>query len=125
MITVAIVGILAAVAYPSYSGYIVRSNRAAAASFVMNLVSKQEQYVLDARRYADQLSQLGVTVPADVAGNYTVGIAATNPATAPPTYSFTATPIGAQLADTKCGTLSVDHTGNKTVTGTNPVNKCW
>lgn len=125
MITVAIIGILAAVAYPSYTSYIVRSNRAAAVSVVMNAVSRQEQYVLDARRYADQFSQLGVTVPADVAGKYTIAIAATNPAAAPATYSFTATPIGSQLADIKCGVLSIDQTGNKTVTGTDPVNKCW
>lgn len=126
MITVAIIAILSAIAYPSYKSYIVRSNRAAAVSYVMNLVSKQEQYYLDARRYADQLSQLGAaTVPAEVANNYIITITVANLSASPPTYSFTATPNGSQLSDTQCGALSVNQTGNKTVTGSGPVTKCW
>ena len=126
MITVAIVGVLASLAYPSYAQYIVRSNRSSAVSFVMNLASKQEQYNLDARQYTNQLSLLGAaSIPTEVSNNYNVTVTADN-TVAPPTYSITATPTGTQLArDTLCGTLSINQTGLKTISGTSAVNKCW
>ena len=126
MITVAIVAILASVAYPAYTQYIVRSNRSSAISFVMNLASKQEQYNLDARRYADQSTLLGLApTPAEVSNNYNVAVTADN-TVAPPVYSITATPTGNQLAqDTQCGTLKIDQPGVKTISGTGTVGKCW
>jgi type IV pilus assembly protein PilE len=124
MIVVAIVAIMAAIAYPSYSAYIVRTKRSAAQTLLMTLTNRQQQYQLDARQYATTLTPLG-SVPADVAANYNVTIAADNSAT-PPTYTLTATPIGNQLgADTKCGTLSVDQTGAKAISGTGTVATCW
>lgn len=51
MITVAIVGILAAVAYPAYTSYIVRTKRVAAQSFMQTVGSRQEQAMLNARSY--------------------------------------------------------------------------
>ncbi|MFZ2387081.1 MAG: type IV pilin protein [Polaromonas sp.] len=126
MITVAVVAILASVAYPSYTQYIVRANRSSAVSFVMNLASKQEQYNLDARSYTNQLSLLGAaTIPAEVSNNYNVTVTADN-TVAPPVYSVTAVPIGNQLArDTQCGTLSINQTGTKTISGTGTLGKCW
>lgn len=126
MITVAIVAILASLAYPSYTQYIVRSNRSSAVSFAMNLSSRQEQYNLDARSYTNQLSLLGAaTIPAEVASNYSITVDVDNTAT-PPTYTVTATPTGNQLVqDTQCGTLKVDQTGLKTISGTSAVSKCW
>ena len=126
MITVATVGILASLAYPSYAQYIVRSNRSSAVSFVMNLASKQEQYNLDARQYTNQLSLLGAaSIPTEVSNNYNVTVTADN-TVAPPAYSITSTPTGTQLArDTLCGTLSINQTGLKTISGTSAVTKCW
>ena len=126
MITLAIVAVLASVAYPSYTQYIVRSNRSSASSFVLNLASRQEQYNLDARQYTDQLTLLGAaTIPTEVLTNYGVTVAVDNTA-APPTYSITATPSGTQLVrDTLCGALKYDQTGMKTISGTSTVSKCW
>ena len=126
MITVAIVAILASVAYPSYTQYIVRSNRSSAVSFVLNLVSRQEQYNLNARQYTNQLSLLdAATIPAEVSNNYNVTVAADN-TVAPPVYSITATPIGTQLTkDAECRALKIDQTGLKTISGTSTVSKCW
>ena len=126
MITVAIVAILASVAYPSYTQYIVRSNRSSAVSFVLYLVSRQEQYNLNARQYTNQLSLLdAATIPAEVSNNYNVTVAADN-TVAPPVYSITATPTGTQLAkDAECRTLKIDQTGLKTISGTSTVSKCW
>lgn len=131
MITVAVVGILAAVAYPSYTSYILRSKRSAAASFVMTVANKQEAAMTNKRQYfgvADgtdtQWTAVGITVPNEVKSYYTVTAVADN-AAAPPTYTITATPKGSQTADTGCGNLTLNQLGTKGVSGTSSVSDCW
>lgn len=128
MIVVAIVATLAAIGYPSYTNHVVKSNRSAAESFMLTASNKQEQYMLDARQYAtgaSALSTLGLTTPAEVSRNYIISVVANNAAT-PPSYTITATPTGAQLAnDTKCATLTLDQTGGKGISGTGPAASCW
>ncbi|MCY0854932.1 type IV pilin protein [Cupriavidus sp. D39] len=126
LITVVIVGILAAIAYPSYTQYVIRSNRSAAESFILAVASQQEQYSLDARQYATTMATLGyATLPTEVAKNYTVTVTANNVAV-PPSYTVTATPIGAQAAsDTKCQNLTVNQAGTKGMSGTGSVADCW
>ena len=51
MIVLAIVGILAAVAFPSYISYTKKSNRSAAQSYMLEVAGKEERYLLDARGY--------------------------------------------------------------------------
>lgn len=111
MITVAIVGILAAIAYPSYAEYLRKSRRAEAQSVLMNIGTRQQQMLLDTRSYGATVAALNISVPAQVATNYTVTV--TVPAGNPPTFTATATPQGDQVKD-KCGTLGVDNTGAKT-----------
>ena len=52
LIAVAIVGILAAIAFPNYQNHIRKGRRADAQSFMMDLANRQAQYMLDARTYA-------------------------------------------------------------------------
>lgn len=118
MIIVVIVGILAAIAVPSYRQYIVKSNRAAAEGFMLTVANKQEQYMLDARSYAPTLATLNLTTPTEVSKNYNISVAAS---ATPPSYTVTAAPTGAQASnDTACGTLTLDQTGAKT-----PATGCW
>jgi type IV pilus assembly protein PilE len=128
MITVAIIGILSAIAYPSYTQYIIKSNRAAAQSFMLTVASKEEQYMLDARIYAADITTLGYTtsaIPSDVSKNYNVTVTANNAAT-PPSYTVTATPTGSQLSrDTLCATLTLDQAGTKGKSGSGTVADCW
>jgi type IV pilus assembly protein PilE len=125
MITVAVVAILASVAYPSYIQYIVRTHRSAVQSQMYAVANKQEQYLLDQRSYASTLAALNMALPAEVASRYTVTVAA-DMTTTPPSYLVTATPIGAQLNDTRCGTLTLNHLGVKTQSGTAAsVADCW
>lgn len=124
MVTLAIVGILAAVAYPSYTSHVVRSNRSAVQSFMLGVANKQEQYLLDARTYASALSTLYSTVPEDVSKHYTVSIGGVT--TSPPAYVITATPTGNQgTADSQCGTLTLNQAGTKTHSGAGTANECW
>ena len=124
MIVVAIVGIIAAIAYPAYAQYVVKTNRSAAQSFILGVANKQEQYMLDARVYADALNTLDITTPSEVSANYTITIAGVT--TAPPEYSIVATPTGSQLTkDARCGTLTINQAGEKKINGTGTVADCW
>lgn len=128
MITVLVVGILAAVSYPSYVQYIIRANRSAAESFILGVANQQEQYMLDARQYATTMTLLGYTsLPTEVSKNYNVTLNVdNNPVTPPPTYVITATPTGAQLSrDTQCANLTVNQAGTKGISGTGTVASCW
>jgi type IV pilus assembly protein PilE len=130
MITVAVIGILAAVAYPAYTQYIVRGKRSAAESFMFQVSSRQEQTMLNARSYfavatgvASEWTAASMTVPNEVSPNYTVTVSKTD---TPPTYMVTATPKGSQLAnDTKCGNLTLDNIGTKGISGTSTISECW
>ena len=124
MVVVAIVAILAAIAYPSYTSYIVRKNRAAAASLLLEISNLQQRYMLDKRSYADDLTTLGVTVPASISANYTVATAKKTDTTVPG-FNVTATPILGQLArDTTCAVLTTDETGVKQASGSGG-GTCW
>lgn len=122
MVVVAIIGILAAIAYPSYMAYLVRSRRAAAESYMLEVSGLQQRYLLDARAYASDLNTLNATAPANVAPNYTITTAPT--AGPPPGFQVVAVPINAQLTnDTSCGTLTIDQAGTKTSSGSG--SRCW
>ena len=111
MIVVAIVGIIAAVAYPSYTRYVVKGNRAAAQAHLIDLAQRQQQYFADSRTYGDSIGELNMTTPAEVLRHYTIAITTSDGP--PPSFTITATPIagGAQATD---GTLSIDQAGAKT-----------
>lgn len=116
MITVAVIGILAAIGYPSYLDQVRKARRAEAQAVLMNIAARQQQMLLDTRSYVATASALNITVPGTVQQTYGVVI---NVGTgAAPTFTATATPSGSQAAD-KCGTLSIDQSGTKS-----PSN-CW
>ncbi len=122
MVAVAVVGILAGVAYPAYTRHVTKSNRAAAESFMFSLANREEQYLLDNRQYTNDSSLL-LGTPSDVSRYYTISITT---GTAPPTYTITATPSGSQsTADAACGTLTLTQNGTKSISGSSTVTACW
>ena len=109
MIVVAIIGILAAVAFPAYQNQIRKGNRAAAQAVMMDAANKQQLYLVSQRKYADGLPALSITPSADVSRFYAFDILPDNAAT-PPTFLITATPKGTQVAD---GNLTLDSAGTR------------
>lgn len=111
VVVVAIVGILAGIAYPSYTGYKVRANRAAAQSFLMDLANRQQQYFLNGRVFSGTLSGLGVAgVPPEVAAYYTVSTPVVDNAASPPSFTLSAVARG-QTIQSGDGDLSVNSAG--------------
>ena len=115
MIVVAVIGILAAIAYPSYQAQIRKSNRAAAQALLMDAANKQQLYLSSRRAYASTLAELSITPAAEVTRFYDVTVAADNAAT-PPAFTFTATPKAGtqQLSD---GVLTLNSAGAKSRDG--------
>jgi type IV pilus assembly protein PilE len=123
LIVVAIVGILAAIAYPAYQDQLRKGRRAAAQNFMLQVANKQQQYLADARQYALSadatfLTTLSLSVASDVSNFYTLKAennVGTVVATTPPSFKIIATPIstGPQAAD---GPLTLDNLGAKTRT---------
>jgi type IV pilus assembly protein PilE len=114
MIAVAVVGILASIAYPSYQAYVIRSYRAAAQAQMMDIANRQQQFLLANRSYASKevLEASGYTLPAEVASRYrysvTVGTGTV------PSFVITFTAANGQTSD---GTLMLDSAGVKTPSG--------
>ena len=132
MIVVAIIALLASIALPSYQRHVTKTRRAAAAGCLLEAAQFMERHFTTRMSY---LTAAGAapTLPAcstDVTAHYTVGaVAGTVKARE---YALQAVPKGGQATrDTDCGTLRVNHTGQKGV-GTNgadtsaaKVSKCF
>jgi type IV pilus assembly protein PilE len=118
MIAVAIMAILATIAYPSYQDHLRKGRRAAAQAFLLETASRQQQYLLDARAYAvgaAAIADLSLSIPADVTRFYTVTIDPAAP-TMPPTYVVRALPIAGSGQEPD-GELTLDQAGHKTRAG--------
>jgi len=122
MIVVAIIAILVAIAYPSYTSYLVRSNRAAAKQFLLDLANREQEHMLNVRSYlaiasagdANLAKLSGLSVPTEVSSYYTGPVVAVN-AGPPPTFTATLTPkVGTMQAGD--GALSINSSGAKTGT---------
>lgn len=115
MIVVVVVGVLAAIALPSYEIQMRKSRRASAQSHLMDIAARQQQFLLDQRQFATSVSALNMTTPADVSSYYTITVTPDNTAT-PPTFSASAAPTGSQASD-PAGTLGITDAGVKTPAG--------
>lgn len=114
-IVAVIIAILVTIAFPSYQGQLRKSRRAAAESHLMDIATRQQQYLFDSRAYAPDLAALRMTTPADVAAYYAITITASDGP--PPTFTATAAPRGTQVKDLGGAPLTIDASGAKTPAG--------
>ncbi|GAA5183904.1 type IV pilin protein [Acinetobacter kookii] len=118
MVTVAIIAILAAIALPSYTKYIVASHRTEAQSAMLSLAQYLESKYNASFSYPAEASiPASLKNPSNVSAYYTISVSIAN---ASQTYTITATPTSAQN-DSMCGTLTLKEDGTKTPT----TSGCW
>lgn len=135
MIVVAIIGILASIAYPSYQESIRKSRRADAKGALLGFANAMERHYTETNSYCDAGGTGGAnscggatndtgspsifSIKSPIDGNdkyYDLTIQAANANT----YTLRATPAGGQASDS-CGNLEITHTGVKTPT----TSGCW
>lgn len=125
MVVVAIVGILAAIAYPSYQEYVRRTARADAQADLMELAQMAERFFTLNNQYA--ADRAGAAFPLAFNQSPRSGGARYNIDIAFPTadtYTLRAVPTAAQAADV-CGTLSLDQRGITTPALGTDGRACW
>lgn len=134
MVVVAIVGILAAIAYPSYQQYVLRSGRADGKAKLMEVMQAQERFFSQNQTYTATLGTGGggLGYSADANGavasesrKYNITAAACANKTIANCVVLSAAPVGAQANDSECATLTLDSTGSKTESGSETVATCW
>jgi len=119
LITIAVIGIISSIAYPSYIDNISRANRSEAQRELLRMASLQEQYFIDHREYTADMTKLGAGADPYITDS---GLYSIDTTVVGITYTLVATAKGRQItADSSCLTLSVTDTGKKTAASTH----CW
>lgn len=127
MIVVAVIGILAAIAYPSYQDSVRKSRRGQGKADMVELAQRAERFYTVNNTYAGFWATVPTAPVNHRVSPRTGGTAAyviTETETAN-TFSLTATPQGGQVYDTRCATLGLTQTNEKSETGTGVLSDCW
>ena len=132
LIVVAILALISAFAYPSYERYVTNSKRTTATSALLQIADRQQQFFMDNKTYADDLTDLGFAAnPWVIADDGTASTAGDSESVysislsnvAATTYTITAAPLHGQLRDSKCASLTLDQAGTRGAsTGSDD---CW
>ena len=114
MLVVVIMGVLTAIAVPSYSNYKLKANRSDAYTILNEIMQAQERYAADNGTYIVDITQLGYANPQiSIDGFYSVAASACG-AGITECVLLTATARGAQVADKNnaAGTANIPVTLN-------------
>lgn len=120
MIVVAVIGILAGIALPSYQEYVRRSARTQAQACMTQIAHALERRRATNLSYDGNAPLLGCRTEGGLGNRYDF-----NTVMGDTTYTVTATPKGGQSKD-MCGTMTINQIGTKTAKrGGADVSGCW
>ena len=149
MITIVIIGIIAAIAYPNYTRYVMETRRSDGQIALTQIAALEEKYFTECNHYTNVFGTaapiprdcgtfatpkaigFGNNLPPNPGGNPSPGnnyiVAVAKGATGDwGSFALTATPVGAQLTqDTVCGALTLDNVGTKSQLGPGTGGRCW
>lgn len=132
MVAVTIVGILAAIAYPSYQDSVRKSRRADAKGVLLEAALWMERFYTENNRYDQNKAGTAVALPAHLQASPKEGTTkyydiAFNPAVGANAFTLRATPRSTSGQDQdRCGALTLTNTGAKGALGTGvTVEQCW
>lgn len=112
MVTVAIIGILAAIAYPAYTKYVLRGYRSEGIALLNDAAARMERFYAQNNSYtnANTVAALGFASANSTNSKYTLQA----PTVTATTYTLRVDPQGSQTKDTACASLMIDQTGART-----------
>jgi type IV pilus assembly protein PilE len=114
MITVGIIGILAALAYPQYTSRVIATRRGDGAGTLMRVMQSQERFFINNLTYTTDLTNIGYSAASAAdspEGFYKITATACVSSTIAQCVQLTAVPQGSQAGD---GSLSLNSRGGKT-----------
>lgn len=125
LIAVAIISIIAAIAVPSYTGFMIDTRRTDAIGFLSEVAGEQQRYFTENNQYAATMKELGYGDAATFntpEGHYVVSVS--NPGSTA-RFVLTATPVtgGKQAGDAECLAFTISDTGARQSTGSDT--DCW
>ena len=123
MIVVAIVGILAAIAYPSYREQMRRSNRSEAKVALEERAQAFEKCFTRSMAYDSAACNSAAAAVNTPGRKYTVSATARTALT----FTLQATPLGAQTSDAECMNFTLNEAGVRAVSGSASATpeRCW
>lgn len=124
MIVMVVIGVLAAIAFPSYQEHVRRSRRVEAQSLLNDGAARQERYRAQNGRYADNGEESKLKLSDSKYYDFVI-----TSAVGGSSYNLLAKRKGQQVGDPHCGDFGLDQKGDKTVTagqlGKIDVGYCW
>ena len=127
MIAVAVIGILASIAYPSYQRYVTESRRTDAKAVLMQVAGQLERCYTVNNNYAGCDIGFPVVSENDFYQIPDPAIESNPGEITASTFTIAAVPQGAQAArDSDCATFTLTHTGERGIEdGSLSSNECW
>lgn len=116
MVVVAVISILASIAYPSYRQQVLRANRTEAKTALLERAQTFEKCFTRVHTY----DGCDVTSGPTASGLYLIAAVPNGE-----TFFITATPQRGQAQDVRCGTLRIDERGNREESGAGMAKECW
>jgi type IV pilus assembly protein PilE len=133
LIAVAIAGILAGLAYSSYTSSVQKSNRTDAKDALLQAAARQERFYLRSNQYSNDINDVGGAASRE--GYYTVAVDANDATLNGPcgegtcyVLSATANIPGGQAGDTVCAVFRLDNLGRQEsddADGNDTTDQCW